>query len=101
MADQHLTGAEGVPGQRVGGSVIHFPAVVWTSSPSISKRVKARLRERVRYSRPLRVVEQVVEHLSRKVRYSRPLQVVEQVVEHLCGAVIRVVDHLSAAGPTG
>ena len=80
--------------------MIHFPAVVWTSSPSISKRVKARLRERVRYSRPLRVVEQVVEHLSRKVRYSRPLQVVEQVVTS-AGAVIRVVDHLSAAGPTG
>jgi len=26
---------------------------------------------------------------------------VEQVVEHLCAAGIRVVDHLSAAGPTG
>ena len=35
MADEHFAGAEGCPlGQRVGGWVIHFPAVVCTSSPS-------------------------------------------------------------------
>ena len=35
MPNQHLAGAETVPlGQRDGGWVIHFPAVVCISSPS-------------------------------------------------------------------
>ena len=33
MPDEHLAGAEGVSGQSVGGWVIHFLAVVCTSSP--------------------------------------------------------------------
>jgi hypothetical protein len=64
-----------------GGWVSNFPGGRLQQLGQHTQRVKARLRERVRYSRPLRMVE--------------------QVVEHLCGAGIRVVDHLSAAGPTG
>jgi hypothetical protein len=40
VADQYGAGAEGVPfGQRIGGWVIHFPAVVCTSSPSMITRL--------------------------------------------------------------
>src|SRR6476646_702861 len=46
-------------------------------------------------------VRQCQEGLRERVRYSRPLRMVEQVVEHPCGAGIRVVDHLSAVGLTG
>ena len=40
MTDEHLSGAELCPfGQRAGGWVIHFPAVVCTSSPSTTTRL--------------------------------------------------------------
>jgi hypothetical protein len=42
VADEHLAGAEGVSvGQRVGGWMIHFSAVVSTSSPSMTLRLSA------------------------------------------------------------
>jgi hypothetical protein len=39
VADEDFAGAEGVSGHRVGGWVIHFPAVVCTSSPSTTTSV--------------------------------------------------------------
>jgi HK97 family phage major capsid protein len=45
----------------------------------------------------LDALEIAIAAMRERVRYSRPLR----VVERLCGAGIRVVYHLSAAGPTG
>ena len=46
MTDEHLTGAELVTvGHRVGGLVIHFPAVICTSSPNTVKMLTLRRRD--------------------------------------------------------
>jgi hypothetical protein len=39
MTNQHLAGAEGALEQRVGGWVIHLPAVVCTRSPSSARSI--------------------------------------------------------------